>query len=481
MSGPPIYVSGLPEGLDDSTFPLLFAGCGSIVASRLVAEKRCGFVTFSSAEEANAVVKKLNGVEYGGSKVTVKFAEPNDYGVETPPVGVGKGPAKSDATASFGKGSAAQGPAKAHQQSPPLHIPMHPGQPPPPVEPPPAQSPASQQAHHGDFPPCDQVYIKGLIPGQTSSEKLKEIFGFYGSVVWAKVFSRPDVASKGQTDVAAVQMSSVDEASWLVANLNGYIPRGLTHPVSVMFSRSHGHPKRKGGKGKVEKTASKTGGKNGSTRSVPYDHASVQGKGGKDGETELAPAIAAAFGLGGKTIYAAGGDESNLYVKGLPANADELYLYRIFARFGAIQSVKHVMNEWGGIGFVKFVKSENAQRAIASLHGSMQPDGNTIQVSVKLAGKRKEDNVAGKSGNARIAQQPLLTPNCINGDRQAQGIEENQEWSTSGEQILGEASEHMWSAGEQQWNSSDGRTSYPAQDNEQPDLATSYTIPVTLP
>jgi len=88
-----------------------------------------------------------------------------------------------------------------------------------------------------------------------------------------------------------------------------------------------------------------------------------------------------------KPQFAGEGDESNLYVKGLPVMADELYLYKLFAPFGAIQSVKANAYDWGAIGFVKFAMVADAQGAIQALDNQQLPDGSLLNVSVKTAKK----------------------------------------------------------------------------------------------
>uniref|UniRef100_A0A7S0FWH8 RRM domain-containing protein n=1 Tax=Pyrodinium bahamense TaxID=73915 RepID=A0A7S0FWH8_9DINO len=91
-------------------------------------------------------------------------------------------------------------------------------------------------------------------------------------------------------------------------------------------------------------------------------------------------------------------DGSNLYVKGLPKTVDELYLYKLFAPYGAIQSVKPVVQEWGAIGFVKYAHAEDAQAAIANVNGHTMSDGSVIQVSIKSV--RKGSGGGGGGGDA---------------------------------------------------------------------------------
>merc|ERR1711939_490197 len=64
-----------------------------------------------------------------------------------------------------------------------------------------------------------------------------------------------------------------------------------------------------------------------------------KGKGGNKGfdsnQGQQPSALPAILPFQQQTFPAAG-DKSNLYVKGLPANADELYIYRIFSPFGPV-------------------------------------------------------------------------------------------------------------------------------------------------
>lgn len=63
---------------------------------------------------------------------------------------------------------------------------------------------------------------------------------------------------------------------------------------------------------------------------------------------------------------------SSVYVKNLPHDADKLYLYEKFAPYGAITSVKTLLDEGGkckGVGFVNFSDGHGAMAAIQALHG----------------------------------------------------------------------------------------------------------------
>merc|ERR1719401_512515 len=235
----------------------------------------------------------------------------------------------------------------------------------------------------GGATPIDQVYIKGL-PSPFSEDDLKSIFGAYGSIKWGKVLK----GGEGKGDAAClVQMSSVEEATWLVNNLHGNIPQGLDNPIAVTFARpKNGHPSAKGGGGGCGVMAPGCGGKGG------------KGKGGNDMAMVRYDPYggkgAAAMPMLPKMHFAAGGDDSNLYVKNLPVAADELYIYKLFAPFGGVQSVGIKTYDWGAIAFVKYGKAEDAQLAISALNNVPLPDGTVISVAVKQANAKKQGGAA---------------------------------------------------------------------------------------
>merc|ERR1712060_296297 len=100
-------------------------------------------------------------------------------------------------------------------------------------------------------------------------------------------------------------------------------------------------------------------------------------------------AIGASGGSGGHLIpgldlkFATGGDSSNLYVKNLPKEADDLYLYQVFSPFGCVLSVKAKQYDWGAIGFVKYATDAEALNAIENVSGLQLTDGSVLNVSVK--------------------------------------------------------------------------------------------------
>ena len=64
---------------------------------------------------------------------------------------------------------------------------------------------------------------------------------------------------------------------------------------------------------------------------------------------------------------------ANLFIRKLSRRADKLFLYELYAPFGAVTSIRVEVNlRTGapkGYGFVQFVRAADAQAAIAATHG----------------------------------------------------------------------------------------------------------------
>merc|ERR1719422_2577293 len=75
-------------------------------------------------------------------------------------------------------------------------------------------------------------------PGMTETS-VSEIFSGYGTVVDTKVLVSDGQSTDGSgQSVAIIRMGSPEEADWLVANLNGNIPQGLSRAVEVSYAGS---------------------------------------------------------------------------------------------------------------------------------------------------------------------------------------------------------------------------------------------------
>jgi hypothetical protein len=227
-----------------------------------------------------------------------------------------------------------------------------------------------------------------------------EIFSAYFPVVDCKVIP-PKM--EGQKAAALVRFQSVDEASWLVENLNGNIAEGLTDPVVVRFSASTAAASSggafKGSSGGDAPTAPWQSGK-APSRYEPY--ASTSKGGGKLDQTQKGfgkgfgkptcnfQALIAAVRKSGLLGDMNRPEENSLYVKNLPPDTTDLDLYCLFAPFGAIASggVKVMTNEDGsskGYGFVDYLDPAVTQAAAMTMDGFTMPGGAQLGCNPKRA------------------------------------------------------------------------------------------------
>eukprot|EP00448_Togula_jolla_P008041 CAMPEP_0170597044 /NCGR_PEP_ID=MMETSP0224-20130122/15485_1 /TAXON_ID=285029 /ORGANISM="Togula jolla, Strain CCCM 725" /LENGTH=284 /DNA_ID=CAMNT_0010921465 /DNA_START=54 /DNA_END=908 /DNA_ORIENTATION=+ len=246
--------------------------------------------------------------------------------------------------------------------------------------------------------PSDNLFIadlaNSLTPDDMTEAKLREIFEAYGTV--SSIRPMPPGA-------ALVRFATQDEATWVRDNLDGNIPQGLTSPVSVKYANSGA----KGTWGKSDGQWGKGDGQAKGAWSSPYDGKGAakgkgKGKGGKGVTTcsmaVLKDGLVKAEALpGGRWSH----DGHALFVGGLPRDTTDIDLYQIFSCFGAIPAmgVRAMVGQDGvgtGIGFVNFLDQASCQLAIATLHGTVMPDGCILEVKPKGPSKSKGK---GKGGN----------------------------------------------------------------------------------
>merc|ERR1719293_150633 len=80
--------------------------------------------------------------------------------------------------------------------------------------------------------------------------------------------------------------------------------------------------------------------------------------------------------------------QAMVYVSGLPKDAEDADLYRLFNPFGATvpNGVTVMTNADGtcrGFGFVDFIEPLAAEAAIAQFNGTIMPDGSHLVVKLK--------------------------------------------------------------------------------------------------
>lgn len=272
----------------------------------------------------------------------------------------------------------------------------------------------------------DNLYFAELPIGFDDAQLLK-VFGAYGKITQSKV-----LGANGHQKVAAlIRFASVEEASWIVENLNGNIPQGLSEPIVVRYadapkSKGEGYGKA-GGKGdKGAYRASPYGGSSYAPAAytgapVAYPAKGGYSKGGGKGYAEPGPSKGYAApapskgapkgaspsvkgkgkGLSIKAVWksfcesqilpgSSGfvNEENSLYVSGLPPDTTDLDLYRIFAPFGAlaaraVRTMQHPDGGCKGFGFVNYLEVNSAQAACEALNGAELPDGTQLAVRPK--------------------------------------------------------------------------------------------------
>merc|ERR1712194_214515 len=116
------------------------------------------------------------------------------------------------------------------------------------------------------------IFIMDL-PLEVDEATLKMVFSAYGTVVWHKVMTKQGAPSK----TAIVEFQNAAEAAWVVENVNGKIPEGISAALTITYKT--------GGKAK------KGGGKGGGTGGLPGGMPGLLGGGGM-------PGLAAAGGGG---------------------------------------------------------------------------------------------------------------------------------------------------------------------------------------
>eukprot|EP00927_Polykrikos_kofoidii_P054473 TRINITY_DN48887_c0_g1_i1.p1 TRINITY_DN48887_c0_g1~~TRINITY_DN48887_c0_g1_i1.p1 ORF type:complete len:397 (-),score=76.06 TRINITY_DN48887_c0_g1_i1:362-1552(-) len=80
--------------------------------------------------------------------------------------------------------------------------------------------------------PSDNLFVADLPPG-FSEEQIKEVFGQYGLVRQVKVLANQPNHSRV---AALVRFADINQARWVVENLDGNIPLGLSASIKVRFA-----------------------------------------------------------------------------------------------------------------------------------------------------------------------------------------------------------------------------------------------------
>ena len=79
-----IYIGNLPQGFNPKEFDNLLKSVSDSIRFKAVLDKETrecrgfGFATASNEENANLIIKQLNGFEFNGSKLRVELSEKKD-------------------------------------------------------------------------------------------------------------------------------------------------------------------------------------------------------------------------------------------------------------------------------------------------------------------------------------------------------------------------------------------------------------------
>jgi len=221
------------------------------------------------------------------------------------------------------------------------------------------QSAPAPDASMQSPPESESLFISGLPPDMTE-DRLRQIMSQYGSVQACTV-----MPPTGMPDCCAlVRFADVAGAKWIVQNLNGNMPLGLSTPISVNFALPL----------------------DGAPAPSPAPAPQMGGMGGQQ-----APAMGGGFGGGG----GAAEGNSNLFVAGLPQDIQEDRLRQIFAQYGGVASVKVLpSNGKDCAALVRMADETIAKWLVDNLHGNM-PLGLSQPISVRF---KKQDGFGGGGG-----------------------------------------------------------------------------------
>lgn len=207
----------------------------------------------------------------------------------------------------------------------------------------------------------DNLFVTG-IPMGCDEQRVKDIFGQYGTVTSVKVLppnpSRNDLA-------ALVRMGDTDQAKWLIDNVSGNIPQGLTGPIQIKVANPPGYGWGGGGMMGKGGPGGKGGGWGMGPWGIPYPvmmQMMMKGKGkGKGWSLSDFPA------------------EKKVWIGGLSESVTFRELHAHFANITTPKFAVVMKGKGAGTGGVAFTTAEEAQQAIREYNGT-QLGGASIEV-----------------------------------------------------------------------------------------------------
>eukprot|EP00406_Dinophysis_acuminata_P081748 CAMPEP_0179244584 /NCGR_PEP_ID=MMETSP0797-20121207/18133_1 /TAXON_ID=47934 /ORGANISM="Dinophysis acuminata, Strain DAEP01" /LENGTH=394 /DNA_ID=CAMNT_0020952105 /DNA_START=50 /DNA_END=1234 /DNA_ORIENTATION=+ len=224
--------------------------------------------------------------------------------------------------------------------------------------------------------PSDNLYITGL-PGHIDEAAVKQILGQYSPVVQCKVLPQ----MQGDRRAAFARFEDTAAATWLIEQLNGNIPQGLTDPIKVSFAAPPGS------------SPSTWSGDGDSYGKAPNSFASHHQS------SPYAP-----------TSGHRGGDRSepheNLYVTGLPETFTQEDLTTLFGKYGTITQSKVLGAKYGSTAaLIRWSSVQEATWVRDTLNGQVPP-GLQTPVEVRFADKGPSQAASGQPQFTQWSQTP---------------------------------------------------------------------------
>eukprot|EP00930_Biecheleria_cincta_P087640 TRINITY_DN7686_c0_g1_i1.p1 TRINITY_DN7686_c0_g1~~TRINITY_DN7686_c0_g1_i1.p1 ORF type:complete len:382 (+),score=77.33 TRINITY_DN7686_c0_g1_i1:48-1148(+) len=256
--------------------------------------------------------------------------------------------------------------------------------------------------------PSDNLYLQNL-PLDMTEDTITQIFGAVGyRVVQCKVM--PPRQPGGTTCVAMVRFASLDEAKFVLESFNGTQLPGFEKPLHISYA------------GKAGAASGFAPGSGPAALAAALAAAVAGGCGGAAGFGAAggAAGFGAAggpFGIGyGKAPVASmmsqqvamqpymapkiepkvPGQSDNLYIKGLPAAADESFVKQLFDQYGTVRTCKVLKKNEGDPrhALVRFSSVEEATTIINTLNGGML-EGFTTPLEITYAVEKTLANLGG--------------------------------------------------------------------------------------
>eukprot|EP00887_Chlorella_sp_A99_P007204 scaffold2.g7204.t1 len=328
---PNLFVRGLPLAWSEAEIAAVFGQHGSLTSIRLVRHSVTkhslgyGFVRFSSVAEAQSAIASLDGNAVLGHTLQVKFAD-------------------ADA------------------------------------------GPPSTAVPSG-LTPSDSCYVKHL-PATYGVQEVQHTFEPHGAVLDVKLFPCLD-QFRGAS--ALVRMASVEAAERAITALNNTTPPGAVQTLIVRYAESAAEKAARLSRREMQSLqragAPPAAGAAGLTPlingvALPGEqqlHQTLSAL-SLNGGVHAAAVAAAAAGLRPPMPPAPlvpqpyhPAVQSSVCIKGMPGNADRLWLYENFARFGAVAGLRILIDESTGLcngtGFVNYADPGSAEKARQAMNG----------------------------------------------------------------------------------------------------------------